>query len=226
MSDAPLVLICDDEPQILRALRVILRDAGYDALPADSGEDALDAAAVRHPDAAIVDLVLPGIDGVEVCRRLREWTEMPIIVLSAVGEEDAKVSALAAGADDYVTKPFGPRELIARLQAALRRVTPDRDDPVIRVDGLEVDLAARVVRRDGHDIHLTPTEFDLLRMLIRNRGRLVTYRELLVAVWGQTHADDTQVLRVHVANLRRKIDPPEGPRYVRTDPRVGYRFAL
>jgi len=212
--------------QILRALRVILRDAGYEALPADSGEEALDAAAVRQPDAAIVDLVLPGIDGVEVCRRLREWSEMPIIVLSAVGEEDSKVRALAAGADDYVTKPFGPRELIARLRAVLRRVSSDHDDPVIRVEGLEVDLAARVVRRDGHDIHLTPTEFDLLRMLIRNRGRLVTYRELLVAVWGQTYADDTQVLRAHVANLRRKIEPPEGPRYVRTDPRVGYRFAL
>jgi two-component system, OmpR family, KDP operon response regulator KdpE len=226
LSDAPLVLICDDEPQILRALRVILRDAGYEALPADSGEEALDAAAVRQPDAAIVDLVLPGIDGVEVCRRLREWSEMPIIVLSAVGEEDSKVRALAAGADDYVTKPFGPRELIARLRAVLRRVSSDHDDPVIRVEGLEVDLAARVVRRDGLDIHLTPTEFDLLRMLIRNRGRLVTYRELLVAVWGQTYADDTQVLRAHVANLRRKIEPPEGPRYVRTDPRVGYRFAL
>jgi two-component system KDP operon response regulator KdpE len=226
LSDAPLVLICDDEPQILRALRVILRDAGYEALPADSGEEALDAAAVRQPDAAIVDLVLPGIDGVEVCRRLREWSEMPIIVLSAVGEEDSKVRALAAGADDYVTKPFGPRELIARLRAVLRRVSSDHDDPVIRVEGLEVDLAARVVRRDGHDIHLTPTEFDLLRMLIRNRGRLVTYRELLVAVWGQTYADDTQVLRAHVANLRRKIEPSEGPRYVRTDPRVGYRFAL
>jgi two-component system KDP operon response regulator KdpE len=226
LSDAPLVLICDDEPQILRALRVILRDAGYEALPADSGEEALDAAAVRQPDAAIVDLVLPGIDGVEVCRRLREWSEMPIIVLSAVGEEDSKVRALAAGADDYVTKPFGPRELIARLRAVLRRVSSDHDDPVIRVEGLEVDLAARVVRRDGHDIHLTPTEFDLLGMLIRNRGRLVTYRELLVAVWGQAYADDTQVLRAHVANLRRKIEPPEGPRYVRTDPRVGYRFAL
>lgn len=226
MSDAPLVLICDDQPQILRALRVILRDAGYEALPADSGEDALDAAAIGHPDAAIVDLVLPGIDGVEVCRRLREWSEMPIIVLSAVGEEDAKVRALAAGADDYVTKPFGPRELTARLGAVLRRVGSEGDDPVVRVDGLEVDLAARVVRRDGHDIHLTPTEFDLLRMLIRNRGRLVTYRELLVAVRGQPYADDTQVLRVHVANLRRKIEPPDGPRYVRTDPRVGYRFAL
>jgi two-component system, OmpR family, KDP operon response regulator KdpE len=225
VSDAPLVLICDDEPQILRALRVILRDAGYDALPADSGEDALDAAAIRHPDAAIIDLVLPGIDGVEVCRRLREWSEMPIIVLSAVGEEDVKVRALAAGADDYVTKPFGPRELIARLKAVLRRVSSGPEESVIRSDGLEVDLAARSVRRDGREIHLTPTEFDLLRVLVRNRGRLITYRELLVAVWGAAYADDTQVLRAHVANLRRKIEPEDGPRYVKTDPRIGYRFA-
>jgi two-component system, OmpR family, KDP operon response regulator KdpE len=226
MNSAPLVLICDDETQILRALRVILRDAGYEALPADSGEDALDAAAVRHPDAAIIDLVLPDIDGVEVTRRLREWSEMPIIVLSAVGEEDAKVRALAAGADDYVTKPFGPRELIARLQAVLRRVSTEQQPSVIRAEALEVDLAARVVRRDGHEIHLTPTEFELLRVLARNRGRLVTYRELLISVWGPAYADDTQVLRAHVANLRRKIEPEEGPRYVKTDPRIGYRFAL
>ncbi len=226
MSDAPLVLICDDEAQILRALRVILRDAGYEAVPADSGEEALDAAAVRHPDAAIIDLVLPDLDGVEVCRRLREWSQMPIIVLSAVGEEDAKVRALAAGADDYVTKPFGPRELIARLQAVLRRVTPDSDGALVEVEGLEVDLAARAVRRDGQEVHLTPTEFDLLRVLVRNRGRLMTHRELLTAVWGPGYQEDTQVLRAHVANLRRKIEPAEGPRYVKTDPRVGYRFAL
>jgi two-component system KDP operon response regulator KdpE len=219
------VLVCDDETQILRALRVILRDAGFEALPAASGEGALDLAAVHHPDAAIVDLVLPDIDGVEVCRRLREWSEMPVIVLSAVGEEDAKVRALAAGADDYVTKPFGPRELIARLEAVLRRVAPQADDAVIRVEGLEVDLAARVVRRDGQEVHLTPTEFDLLRTLVRNRGRLMTHRELLVSVWGAGYGEDTQVLRAHVANLRRKIEPAEGPRYVKTDPRVGYRFA-
>ena len=184
MNQPPLVLVCDDETQILRALRVILRDADYEALPADSGEEALDLAAVHHPDAAIVDLILPDIDGVEVCRRLREWSQMPIIVLSAVGEEDVKVRALAAGADDYVTKPFGPRELIARLEAVLRRVGPEPEDAVFRADGLDVDLAARVVRRDGHEVHLTPTEFDLLRVLLRNRGRLVTYRELLVSVWG------------------------------------------
>jgi two-component system, OmpR family, KDP operon response regulator KdpE len=226
LSSTPVVLICDDEPQILRALRVILRDAGFEALPANSGEEALDAAALRHPDAAIVDLVLPDLDGVEVCRRLREWSEMPIIVLSAVGEEDVKVRALAAGADDYVTKPFGPRELIARLEAVLRRVSSEPQDSVIQGDGIEVDLAARIVRRDGREVHLTPTEFDLLRVLVRNRGRLVTYRELLVSVWGTAYADDTQVLRAHVANLRRKIEPEDGPRYIKTDPRIGYRFAI
>jgi two-component system KDP operon response regulator KdpE len=220
-----LVLVCDDEAQILRALRVILRDAGFEAVPAGSGEEALDLAAVRRPEAAIVDLVLPDIDGVEVCRRLREWSEMPIIVLSAVGDEDAKVRALAAGADDYVTKPFGPRELIARLEAVLRRVAAEPDEAMVRADGLEVDLAARTVRRDGAEVHLTPTEFDLLRALVRNRGRLMTHRELLVSVWGAGYSDDTQVLRAHVANLRRKIEPAEGPRYVKTDPRVGYRFA-
>jgi two-component system KDP operon response regulator KdpE len=219
------VLVCDDESQILRALRVILRDAGFEAIPADSGEEALDLAAVRRLDAAIVDLVLPDIDGVEVCRRLREWSEMPIIVLSAIGEEDAKVRALAAGADDYVTKPFGPRELIARLEAVLRRVGPEPEESVITAEGLEVDLAARVVRRDGTEVHLTPTEFELLRVLARNRGRLMTHRELLVSVWGAGYGDDTQVLRAQVANLRRKIEPPEGPRYIKTDPRVGYRFA-
>lgn len=225
MSERSRVLVCDDEPQILRALGVILREAGFDVLPAAGGEQALALAAARVPDAAIVDLLLPNIDGVEVCRRLRDWSAMPIIVLSAVGDEDAKVAALAAGADDYVTKPFGPRELVARLEAVLRRVGAEPQDTVIRAEGLEVDLAARVVRRDGREIHLTPTEFDLLRVLVRNRGRLMTHRQLLTAVWGAGYSDDTQVLRVHVANLRRKIEPPGDPRYVKTDPRVGYRFA-
>jgi len=221
----PRVLVCDDEQQILRALRVILRDAGFEAVPASSAEEALDAAAVSRPDAAIIDLVLPDGDGVEVCRRLREWSQMPVIVLSAVGEEDAKVRALAAGADDYVTKPFGPRELVARLQANLRRIEPAPADAVVSLDGLEVDLAARTVTRGGEEVHLTPTEFDLLRLLVRNRGRLMTHRQLLVSVWGPGYGDDTQVLRAHIANLRRKIEPAEEPRYIRTDPRVGYRFA-
>ena len=225
MSGRPPVLVCDDETQILRALRVILRDAGYEAVPAITGEEALDLAAVRHPEAAIIDLMLPDMDGVEVCRQLREWTQIPIIVLSAVGEEDAKVRALAAGADDYVTKPFGPRELVARLEAVLRRSGGEPEDAVIRADGLEVDLGARVVRRSGEEVHLTPKEFDLLRVLARNRGRLMTHRELLTTVWGGGYGEDTQVLRAHVANLRRKIEPPEGPRYIKTDPGVGYRFA-
>ncbi|HWE12108.1 MAG TPA: response regulator transcription factor [Solirubrobacteraceae bacterium] len=224
------ILVCDDEPQILRALRVILRDAGYEALPASTGEDALDVAAVSHPSAAIVDLVLPDIDGIELCRRLRKWTQMPLIVLSAVGEEEAKVRALAAGADDYVTKPFGPRELIARLQANLRRIAPEQEEAVIATGELTVDLASRVVILRGEEVHLTPIEFDLLKLLIRNRGRLMTHRDLLVAVWGIGYANDTQVLRTHIANLRRKIEPagggaPGGHRYIRTDPGVGYRFA-
>jgi two-component system KDP operon response regulator KdpE len=225
MSEAPRVLVCDDEPQILRALRVILRDAGYEAVTAASGEEALDRAAVKPPAAAILDLMLPDLDGVEVTKRLREWSEMPIIVLSAVGEEEAKVRALAAGADDYVTKPFGPPELVARLEAVLRRAKPEASEPLIVADGLELDIVARAVRRDGEPVHLTPTEFELLRCLAQNRGRLMTHRSLLVEVWGVEYEDDVQVLRAHVANLRRKIEPPDGPRYIRTDPGVGYRFA-
>jgi two-component system KDP operon response regulator KdpE len=227
MSDQarPRVLVVDDEQQILRALRVILREAGFETLPASTGEEALDLAALQHPDAGIIDLLLPDMDGVELCRRLREWTDIPLVVLSAVGDEDAKVRALAAGADDYVTKPFGPRELVARLQANLRRTAPGPEEAQLRVDGLEVDLARRTVHVDGKEVHLTPTEFDLLRQLVRNRGRLMTHRDLLLSVWGPGYGDDTQVLRAHIANLRRKIEPPEGRRFIRTDPGVGYRFA-
>ncbi|HVO52946.1 MAG TPA: response regulator transcription factor [Solirubrobacterales bacterium] len=219
-------MVCDDEPQILRALRVILRDAGFEAVTAETAEAALDLAAVKPPEAAILDLMLPDLDGVELTRRLREWSQMPILVLSAVGEEDRKVEALAAGADDYVTKPFGPRELIARLEAALRRVRPEAQEPTVLADGIEIDLAGHTVRRDGEVVRLTPTEFELLAALARNRGRLMTHRALLVEVWGVEYEDDLQVLRAHVANLRRKIEPADGPKYVLTDPGVGYRFAL
>jgi len=225
VSDRPRVLVVDDERQILRALKVILREAGYDVIEAATMEEALDRAAVRPPDAAIVDLMLPDGSGVELSRRLREWTSMPILVLSAVGEEDAKVEALEAGADDYVTKPFGPRELVARLGAAMRRVGDAPGEPAIEIDGLLVDLNARIVRRDGEEIHLTPIEFDLLRALVHHRGRLMTHRSLLVEVWGPQYGDDTQVLRAHIANLRRKIEPPGERRYIRTDAGVGYRFA-
>ena len=221
----PRVLVVDDEQQLLRALRVILRQAGFEALPASTGEEALDVAALQRPDAAIVDLLLPGMDGVELSRRLRECSAIPLIVLSGVGDEDAKVRALAAGADDYVTKPFGPRELVARLEANLRRTAPDPEEARVQVDGLEVDLARRAVRVDGQEVHLTPTEFDLLRQLVRNRGRLMTHRDLLVSVWGPGYGDDTQVLRAHIANLRRKIEPAKRRRYIRTDPGVGYTFA-
>jgi two-component system KDP operon response regulator KdpE len=226
MSEGARVLVCDDEPQILRALKVILRDAGYVPVAAASGEEALDQAAVKPPAAAILDLMLPDLDGVEVTKRLREWSEMPIIVLSAVGEEEAKVRALAAGADDYVTKPFGPPELIARLQAALRRAPGGEEEPSVEIGGLSVDLAARSVARDGEEIHLTPTEFQLLRALLRNRGRLMTHRTLLTEVWGPAWSDDTATLRTHVANLRRKIEAADGERLIRTDPGVGYRIAV
>jgi two-component system KDP operon response regulator KdpE len=219
------ILVCDDELQILRALKVVLRDAGFVVEATATAREALDAAAVRPPDAAILDLMLPDGNGIEVCRELRSWSDMPILVLSAIGEEDQKVAALEAGADDYVTKPFGPRELIARLGAVLRRAGSATDEPAVTVDALEVDFAARTVRRDSQEVHLTPIEYDLLRVLLRNRGRLMTHRALLTEVWGPGYADDTRVLRTHVANLRRKIEPPDGPRYIRTDSGVGYRFA-
>jgi two-component system KDP operon response regulator KdpE len=221
------VLVVDDEPQIVRALKVVLREAGFEAVAAETASQALDLAAVQPPAAAIVDLVLPDGDGVDVTRRLREWSEMPILVLSAVGEEDQKVRALEAGADDYITKPFGARELVARLQAALRRTAPAEGEPKIVVDRLEIDLAARVVSRDAEPVHLTPIEFDLLRVLVRNRGRLMTHRALLGEVWGPQYVDDVQTLRTHVARLRAKIEPGDSgtPRYIVTDPGVGYRFA-
>jgi two-component system, OmpR family, KDP operon response regulator KdpE len=218
------ILVCDDEMQIRRALRVVLKDAGFEVTETADAQEALDAVSVRPPDAAIIDLLLPDGDGIEVCRSIRSWSEMPILVLSAVGEEDQKVRALEAGADDYVTKPFGPRELVARLKAALRRAGDDADEPAVTAGDLRIDLAAHTVRRNGEEVHLTPIEFRLLSTLARNRGRLMTHRALLKEVWGPGWEDDTQTLRTHIANLRRKIEPSEGPRHIRTDPGIGYRF--
>jgi two-component system KDP operon response regulator KdpE len=221
------VLVVDDEPQIVRALKVVLREAGFEAIGAETAAEALDLAAVHPPEAAIVDLVLPDGDGVEVTHRLREWSEMPILVLSAIGDEEQKVKALEAGADDYITKPFGSRELVARLQAALRRTGSAEPEPRIAVEGLDIDVAAHVVRRDGDPVHLTPIEFELLKVLVRNRGRLMTHRALLTDVWGPQYVNDVQPLRTHIARLRAKIEPDGGtPRYIVTDPGVGYRFAL
>jgi two-component system, OmpR family, KDP operon response regulator KdpE len=212
------VLVCDDEPQILRALKVVLRDANFEVDAAETAEQALDRAAVRPPDAAIVDLVLPDGDGIEVCRSLREWTRMPIIVLSAVGEEDEKVRALEAGADDYVVKPFGPRELVARLEAALRRAEPEAEEPIVSADGLEVDLAARIVRREGDEVHLTPIEFDLLACLASHPGMVFTREQLLRDVWGYPDGSGARTVDSHIRAVRRKL----GDGVVRTVHGVGY----
>ena len=223
MSERPRVLVLDDEPQILRALRAVLRDAGYEALPAATAEEALDVAALRRPDAAILDLVLPDGDGVEVARELRSWSAMPILVLSAVGEEDEKVRALEAGADDYVTKPFGTRELIARLEAVRRRTRTEPGEPVLSSGTLALDIPAHELREAGTVVHLTPTEWGLLETLLRHRGRVLTHRTLLGEVWGEAYRDDVPTLRAHVANLRHKLSP-ESAAHLRTELGVGYRW--
>jgi two-component system, OmpR family, KDP operon response regulator KdpE len=225
MSDAPRVLVVDDEPQIVRGLRVVLRNAGFQVDSAGTKEEALDALSHRPPDAVLLDLVLPDGSGVDVCRQVREWSHVPIVVVSAVGDEREKVRALDAGADDYVTKPFGSQELAARLRAVLRRVSDTGSEPAIEIGDLVIDLADRRVRRGDEHIHLTPIEFDLLRVLAQNRGRLVTHRQLLQEVWGPSYGDETHYLRVHVAHIRRKLEvDPTRPRYVITEPGVGYRL--
>jgi two-component system KDP operon response regulator KdpE len=226
-ESGPHVLVVDDEPQILRGLRVILRSAGFQVAQAATKREALDAIAVRPPDLMILDLVLPDGNGVEVCKDVRRWSTLPIIVLSAVGDEREKVRALDAGADDYVTKPFGTDELTARIRAALRRRdSGDGADPVVRVGPVTIDLAARRVTRDGDEVHLTPIEFDLLRVLAAYRGRLVTHRRLLQEVWGPGYGEETHYLRVHFAHIRRKLErDPARPEIVLTDAGVGYRLA-
>ena len=220
------ILVCDDDPQIRRALSLILRDAGYDVLISSNAEQALDRAAVAGPHLAIVDLLLPDEHGIELCRRLREWSEMPILVLSAVGDEQTKIDALRAGADDYVTKPFAPGELVARVRAALRRAGRETSEPRVEVGPLVVDLAAHAVWVNGEEVHLTPTEFSLLRVLVLNRGLLMTHRQLLTEVWGPQYADATPVLRTHIANLRSKLQSGDGQRrLIRTDSGIGYRLS-
>jgi two-component system, OmpR family, KDP operon response regulator KdpE len=219
------ILVVDDEPQILRALKASLRGAGYDVDTAETAEAALTAAALTPPDAVILDLVLPDGRGTDVARELRTWSSVPIIVLSVVGEETEKVAALDAGADDYVTKPFGVEELLARLRAAMRRVesTPE---PVIEVGDLRVDLEKRAVSVAGKPVQLTPHEFDLLRLFVLNRGKLLTHATMLREVWGRAYADESHYLHVYVSQLRRKIEPdPTRPRYILTEPGAGYRFA-
>jgi two-component system, OmpR family, KDP operon response regulator KdpE len=220
------VLVVDDEPQIVRGLRVILTNAGYRVEEATTKAEALDAVSVRPPDAIVLDLVLPDGDGIEVATEIRRWSQVPIVVLSAVGDERQKVRALDAGADDYVTKPFGSEELLARMRAVLRRRT-DEADSVVRIGELEIDLADRAVRRGGEVVHLTPIEFDLISQLAEHPGRLVTHRQLLQEVWGPGYEDETHYLRVHFAHVRAKIEPdPSDPRYVITEPGIGYRLRV
>ena len=219
------MLVVDDEPQIVRGLRVILRDAGYEVEAATTKQEALDAVAARPPDAVVLDLVLPDGSGVDVCAEIRSWSGLPIIVLSAVGDEREKVRALDVGADDYITKPFGTDELLARLRAALRRAGDDGAEPTVCVGDLVVDMAAHRVSRAGEEIHLTPIEYDLLRVLAQHRGKLVTHRQLLRTVWGPAYETETHYLRVHFAHMRAKLEPdPSQPRYVITDPGIGYRL--
>lgn len=218
------VLVVDDEPQILRALRTSLRAAGYDVATVGTANDALADAALNPPEAMIVDLLLPDGTGTEVCREFRKWSTSPVIVLSAVGEERDKVAALDAGADDYVTKPVGIEELLARLRAALRRTVPSVE-PVVTVGRLEIDLANRMVRVAGEPVHLTPHQFELLRVFARNPGKLLTHRMLLQQVWGPAYGDESGLLRVHIAQLRRRIEAdPARPCYLVTEAGAGYRL--
>jgi two-component system, OmpR family, KDP operon response regulator KdpE len=218
------VLVVDDEPQILRALQTTLRGAGYEVDTAATGAEALTKAAARLPEAVILDLVLPDRSGVEVCRELRGWSKAPILILSAVGEEGEKVAALDAGADDYVTKPFGLDELLARLRAALRRAGPT-GVPTIEVGDLRIDLEKHAVTRGGEAVRLTPHEFAMLSLLARNEGKLLTHRTILSEIWGPAYQVESHYLHVYVSQLRRKIEPdPTRPRYILTEPGAGYRF--
>ena len=225
-APAARILVVDDEPQLLRALATNLKARGYEVDQATTGEAALMLAASHHPDLVVLDLGLPGIDGLEVISGLRGWSSVPIVVLSVREREADKVAALDAGADDYVTKPFGMDELLARLRAALRRAAPaEKEEPIVTTPDFTVDLAKKRVSRDSKEVKLTPTEWEIVEILVRSEGRLVTQRQLLKAVWGPQYEKETNYLRVYLAQIRRKLEPdPSQPRYFVTEPRIGYRF--
>ena len=221
MVGQPTVLVCDSELQSVRALKVVLRAAGLSVRTTQTADGALTRAALHVPDLAIIELELADASGAEVCRRLREWSSMPLLVVSHVADEDRILDAFAAGADDYITKPFRPRELVARVEARLRRATT-RDEPVIVCGSVRIDLSAQVVRRDGREIRLTHIEYKLLSALVRHRGRLLTHDALLRQAWGAARPEDRQTLRTHMANLRRKLAAPSSSGPIRTYPGVGY----
>jgi two-component system, OmpR family, KDP operon response regulator KdpE len=219
------VLVVDDERAIRRFLRVSLSAHGYKVFEAEGAQEGLVLATADRPDVIILDLGLPDLDGVEVTKRLREWTQTPIIILSVRDQEEAKVAALDAGADDYLTKPFGVGELLARIRVAIRHATRSPDEPVFTTGDLKVDLARRLVTVAGREISLTPTEYDLLKALVAHAGTVVTRHQLLVQVWGAAYEQDAHLLQVNVSNLRRKLEPdPARPRFIQTEPGVGYRL--
>jgi len=219
------ILIADDDPQILRALRITLGARGYDVVTAPDGRAALDAAVSEHPDLIVLDLGMPGLSGIEVIEGVRGWSQVPILVVSGRSESWDKVDALDAGADDYVTKPFQADELLARIRALSRRTPATSDEPVVSFGDVVVDLAARVVTRAGSPVRLTPTEWHLLEVLVRNPDRLVTRETLLTEVWGPQYTTDTGYLRLYLAQLRKKLEPvPSEPRYLLTEAGMGYRF--
>jgi two-component system KDP operon response regulator KdpE len=219
------ILVIDDEQRFAHALGISLQARGYDVEVAGDGPAGLDLAATKHPDVVVLDLGLPGMDGLDVLRALRAWTTVPVIVLSARETEATKVDALDAGADDYVTKPFGINELLARVRAAVRRSIPSDEAPIVRTADFVLDLAAKIATRGGEDVRLTPTEWHLVEVLVRNRSKLVTHRQLLQEVWGPNYEQETHYLRVYLGAIRRKLEPePSQPRYFITEPGMGYRF--
>ena len=219
------ILVVDDEAPIRRYLRAALSGHGFVIYEAANGQEALNAVIADRPDIIILDLGLPDIDGIEVTRRLPEWSQIPIIILSVREAEQDKIAALDAGADDYLTKPFGTGELMARMRVALRRLASSPDEPTLQVDELQMDLSRRVVTVRGDEISLTPTEYDILRLLMQNAGKVITHHHLLRQVWGTAYESEMHILRVNISNLRRKIEPdPARPTYIHTEPGVGYRL--
>ncbi len=219
------VLVIDDEQAIRQFLRVALSSQGYTIMEASSGQDGLSDATTQKPDVVVLDLGLPDIDGVEVIRLLREWTQIPIIILSVRGSESDKIAALDAGADDYLTKPFSVGELLARLRAALRRTSQIANEPIFTYGSLKIDLTRRLVTVSARDIQLTPTEYELLRVLVNHAGKVLTHNHLLREVWGVEYAEEYHMLHVNISNLRRKIEPdPTRPKFIITEPGVGYRL--
>jgi len=221
------VLVVDDEIQIRRLLRVCLESNGYRVRDASTGQDALAQAAQNPPDIVVLDLGLPDMDGITVIKRLREWSRVPILVLSVRDREEDKVAALDHGADDYITKPFSSAELLARLRVAHRHTTPAADSPLFRSGELEVDLNARIVKRKGQEVKLTATEYSLLRLFIQHAGKVLTHRQILQDVWGPSHVEQTHYLRVYIGHLREKLESETSePRLITTEPGIGYRLLL